>query len=168
MKLNFKNINDWFGSVFTEIENYIDSTLSEFNKKLIEQDSKLDKGNLRLEKIIVESNKELARLIENQESLKKEVLLLKENNKKEAYNTILKLSSEVESLKQKVDNLENIIRNTKLSRDQLLKTLSSDGCIDLRYNLKLTPRVLPEKAQNGMIAIDAKDGKLKYYNNKWI
>jgi hypothetical protein len=119
-------------------------------------------------KNLIVKNSELFNDINN---LKPKLLSLEEQ-----YNYILKLeknnSQEFSSYKKDItENLatiREIISTTTIRKKDLLKTLQEDGNIDLLYNLKLTPRVLPKTVVNGLLIVDAKDGKLKYgYNDKW-
>lgn len=69
---------------------------------------------------------------------------------------------------ENINSIKELITSTTIRKKDLLKSLQEDGNIDLLYNLKLTPRVLPKTVMNGLLIIDAKDGKLKYgYNDKW-
>lgn len=76
--------------------------------------------------------------------------------------------TDYDNIVKKLDELVAKVKETKVRKDDMLKSLQENGDIDLRYNLILTPRVLPNKAKNGTLIIDVKDNKLKYYNNGWI
>lgn len=72
-------------------------------------------------------------------------------------------------LEESVNNISNVVQNIKLSKKDIIKTLQEDGNIDLLYNLKITPRILPKKGVEGLLILDARDNKLKYFiDNKWI
>lgn len=78
------------------------------------------------------------------------------------------LSNYKNQIAEDITSIKEIISKTTIRKKDLLKSLQEDGNIDLLYNLKLTPRVLPKTVVNGLLIIDAKDGKLKYgYNDKW-
>ena len=76
--------------------------------------------------------------------------------------------TDYDNIVKKLDELVTKVKSTKVRKDDMLKSLQENGDIDLRYNLVLTPRVLPNKAKNGTLIIDVKDNKLKFYNNGWI
>ena len=76
--------------------------------------------------------------------------------------------ADYDNIVKKLDELVTKVKSTKVRKDDMLKSLQENGDIDLKYNLVLTPRILPIKAKNGTLMIDVKDNKLKYYNNGWI
>ena len=76
--------------------------------------------------------------------------------------------ADYDNIVKKLDELITKVKSTKVRKDDMLKSLQENGDIDLKYNLVLTPRILPIKAKNGTLMIDVKDNKLKYYNNGWI
>lgn len=107
-------------------------------------------------------------LLEHSEDINK-LQAPKVNNKENVNSSkITNLNNEIDAFSDKLKRLEDIITTFKLSKRDILRTIQEEGYIDLLYNLKLTPRVLPKKVSNGTLLIDAKDGLLKYYNDKWI
>lgn len=74
-----------------------------------------------------------------------------------------------DTLKEEIKFLKETLYSFKLNKKDILKTLQDKGSIDLLYNLKITPRILPKTGKEGEVVLDAKDGKLKYWFNKeWI
>jgi len=121
----------------------------------------------------LENNKKIDSLANNFFTNKAEVkskLSILENMLNEATKIIKLLQDKSTSIDNNIladiKALDNKISNFSLRRIDLLKSLSTDGSIDLKYDLIIVPRVLPKKAKDGTLIIDIKDNKLKYYYNK--
>lgn len=126
---------------------------------LTKKSSPLDKG-------YIGSNELLGPIFLSIQALSKEVVSrLKVLEEKDS--DIIEQPSYIQELENKISNLEDKINNITFDRNSILKSLITDGVLPLEYLLQLKPRILPNKAPEGVIGVDVKDKKLKIYSSGW-
>ena len=159
---SLKEQNNQLNKEFISFKENIENSLKELknnNNDLLNNSLKDTVVKLTSLESIVQDN------ISTIDNIKKSQTL--ENTNRRANIQIV--TESINKLENRIDSLNDKILNIKLNKKDIIRILQEDGNIDLLYNLKITPRVLPKNGIDGLLILDADDNKLKYFvNNKWI
>ena len=141
--------------------NKLSSTIHELQEDIINI-------NRTISKLDVVGN--VKRLDDNINSINSDIeeVNLNKASTKRVTSDIDLINSKLEDSNKAFTNLLDRVNTVTLDKKRLLKALQEDGNINLEYNIVLRPRVLPRKAIEGTVLIDAKDKRLKYFSdNQW-
>lgn len=147
--INYEKLNDFFEEVITELKGSVKVSLKPIQEKICS-----------LEAYVKEEIQKFNGLFDKADSLDRKINSLE----KKLYNT----NQLVLEYDEKLKELEVKINTVKINKKDLLKVLQEEGYVNLHYNLMLKPRIQPENPKEGLLLIDSKDKKLKYFTgSKW-